>query len=370
MKWFKEFLHLLSHSRWLIDNFRLSTAYLDYTQLKYAWTTAIEYTYTNWISESIFQTSCTRSITMKIHLDFICSNSRQIIKSRFIKYVLRNITLRAFILLQTCNDWYAKYNSYRRNQRTFESSNRNVFFSLFSKWISTLVEFVETILFERSTFLRRSKKAPKVLEHSIQMKANKNINQMKIMIIIIVQPLITAIKIDPYSIRMESIWYETRTRMSRNLYIEYMNMKKIKIICFKNCFQMFTDKIWIELNWIKLNGEQRTKIHILKYLKRKSIHAITLKIYELIPIYSFSSIPNQSAWKRNEESLFLQKNLNNSCLLFHRHSLMCHIIFGFERPFVSALKKEKLKIYMHIKAYLVNIQNTVCYSNHWMWKYG
>lgn len=149
-----------------------------------------------------------------------------------------------------------------------------------------------------------------------------------------------------------------------------MNMKKIKIICFKNCFQMFTDKLWIELNWIKLNGEQRTKIHILKYLKRKSIHAITLKIYELIPIYSFSSIPNQSAWKRNKESPFLQKNLNNSCLLFHRHSLMCHIIFGFERPFVSALKKEKLKIYMHIKAYLVNIQNTVCYSNHWMWKYG
>lgn len=244
-----------------------------------------------------------------------------------------------------------------------------VFFS-FLKCISTLVEFVETILFERSTFLRRSKKAPKVFEHSIQMKANKNINQMKIMIIIIVQPLITAIKIDPYSIRMESIWYETRTRMSRNRMSAQYEHEKIKIICFKNCFQMFTDKIWIELNWIKLNGEQRTKIHILKYLKRKSIHAITLKIYELIPIYSFSSIPNQSAWKRNKESPFLQKNLNNICLLFHRHSLMCHIIFGFERPFVSALKKEKLKIYMHIKAYLVNIQNTVCYSNHWMWKYG
>lgn len=33
--------------RWLIDNFRLSTAYLDYThtreQLKYTWTTAIEF---------------------------------------------------------------------------------------------------------------------------------------------------------------------------------------------------------------------------------------------------------------------------------------------------------------------------------------
>lgn len=52
---------------------------------------------------------------------------------------------------------------------------------------------------------------------------------MKIMIIIIVQPLITAIKIDPHSIRMESIWYETRTRMSHNrMSAQYEHEKKQK----------------------------------------------------------------------------------------------------------------------------------------------
>lgn len=179
MKWFKEFLHLLSHSRWLIDNFRLSTAYLDYMQLKYAWTTAIEYTYTNWISESIFQTSCTRSITMKIHLDFICSNSRQIIKSRFIKYVLRNITLRAFILLQTCNDWYAKYNSYRRNQRTFESSNRNVFFSLFSNVFRHLSNLSKQFYLSDQHFFGDQKRLRKFLNIQYKWKPIKTLTKWK-----------------------------------------------------------------------------------------------------------------------------------------------------------------------------------------------
>lgn len=245
------------------------------------------------------------------------------------------------------------------------NSNRNVFLGL-SSVFRHLSNLSKQFYLSRAIniFIQRSKKSESIFfKASNSMKANKNNNRMNIMIIIIVQPLIAAIKIDPHSIQMKSIQYEKRAHEQPNERTDRQSTRderKLKIICFKNGIQMPRDQNMnrIELNWME--SEKKEHIHILKYLKRKSIHAIMYWKYELRPIDSFSPIPNHG---REENMNHILLNLNNvAWLLCHRHSLMCHIIFGFERPFASAWERKekgKIEIYTHIKVHFVKMSGVL-----------
>lgn len=108
------------------------------------------------------------------------------------------------------------------------NSNRNVFLGLSSvfRHLSNLSK--QFYLCCAINIFFEDQKNPKAFfKASNSMKANKNNNRMNIMIIIIVQPLIAAIKIDPHSIQMKSIQYETRTRTNERTNVWISNQREM-----------------------------------------------------------------------------------------------------------------------------------------------
>lgn len=138
--------------------------------------------------------------------------------------------------------------------------------------------------------------------------------------------------------------------------------QKLKIICFKNGIQMPRDQNMnrIELNWME--SEKKEHIHILKYLKRKSIHAIMYWKYELQPIDSFSLIPSHG---RDEKMNHILLDLNNVAGYFAIAIHSCVISFlalkDHLHRFERGMKKEKLKSTRISKCILWRC--AVCYCN-------